>query len=244
MTQRCQRAGPPAVGAGRVWVRHDRAVTDTRPSTPAAQRELVRRGYDAISHAYRGDDGSPAGTTAEETGRYAGWLAELADHLGEGASVLDLGCGAGVPAARWLVDAGFVATGVDISEVQIERARRLVPEASFVRADLAAFDAADASVDAVVSLYALIHVPLVDQRRLLPRVHRWLRPGGLLLAIVGHERWSGVEDYHGAPMFWDHADAGTYLRWLEADGFAIVWSRFVPEGASGHELVLARKIGA
>lgn len=27
------------------------------PATPAAQRELVRRGYDAISVAYRSDDG-------------------------------------------------------------------------------------------------------------------------------------------------------------------------------------------
>jgi SAM-dependent methyltransferase len=153
--------------------------------------------------------------------------------------VSDIGCGVGVPAGRWLVDAGFAVTGVDISEVQIERARRLVPAATFIRADLATFDVADASFDAVISLYALIHVPLEDQRRLFPRIHRWLRPGGLLLAIVGHERWTGVEDYLGAPMFWDHADAATYLTWLEADGFDVLWSRFVPEGTGGNTLVLA-----
>jgi hypothetical protein len=78
-------------------------------------------------------------------------------------------------------------------------------------------------------------------RRLFPRIHRWLRPGGPFLAIVGHERWTGVADYLGAPMFWDHADAATYLAWLEADGFDVLWSRFVPEGTTGHTLVLARK---
>lgn len=211
------------------------------PKTAAERRELVRRGYDVISRAYRSDDGTSNPTTAETTETYAAWLQELAGHLGPGAEVLDIGCGAGVPADRWLVDAGFRVTGVDISEVQIERARRLVPSATFVRADIAGFDAPDASFDAVVSFYALIHVPLEDQRKLFPRIHRWLRPGGPFLAIVGNERWTAVEDYHGAPMFWDHADTSTYLTWLAADGFAVQWSRFVPEGSGGHRIVMARK---
>ena len=51
------------------------------------------------------------------------------------AGVVDLDCGAGVPATRLLIDAGFVVTRVDISEVQIERARSLVPDATFICAD-------------------------------------------------------------------------------------------------------------
>ena len=49
--------------------------------------------------------------------------------------VLDLGCGCGVPVARDLVAAGHRVTGVDISDVQIQRARHLVPAATFRRAD-------------------------------------------------------------------------------------------------------------
>ena len=44
----------------------------------------------------------------------------------------------------------------------------------------------------------------------------------------------------GAPMFWDHADEGTYVAWLETAGFAVHWLRFVPEGATGHTLLLAQ----
>jgi hypothetical protein len=39
----------------------------------AEQRDLVRRGYDAISVAYRGDDGEAARSPAENLSRYEGW---------------------------------------------------------------------------------------------------------------------------------------------------------------------------
>jgi hypothetical protein len=94
----------------------------------------------------------------------------------------------------------------------------------------------------VVSFYSLIHVPIQDQRNLLPKIRRWLRRGGYLLAIVGFERWTGIEDYLGAAMFWDHADRETYLAWLTEARLAPVWDRFVPEGNGGHTLVLAQAL--
>jgi SAM-dependent methyltransferase len=204
------------------------------------QRALVRAGYNAISHAYRDDAGTPNPDGSESADNYGDWVEELGRLLQPGARVLDLGCGAGVPTTKLLADAGYSVTGVDIAEVQIERARSLVPNATFIQADLALWDADSDSFDAVVCLYTLIHVPLQDQRELIPRLRRWLTAGGYLLVIVGHERWTGVEEYMGATMFWDHADEATYLSWLEAAGLAVVWHRYIPEGASGHTLVLAQ----
>jgi SAM-dependent methyltransferase len=209
------------------------------PAERARRRDLVRRGYDAISLAYRSDDGRPAASSAEDTGRYAGWVAELADQLRPGTTVLDLGCGNGIPATRELVGHGLRVIAVDFSAVQLGRARRLVPEASLIRADMTALRLRPASLDAVVSFYALIHVPLADQRALFPRIRGWLRPGGLFLAIVGASRWTGTEPYHGADMFWDHADTASYLGWLREAGLTPVWDRFVPEGDGGHGLILA-----
>lgn len=208
----------------------------------ARQRELVRRGYDAISLAYRGDDGTAAPSSAQDVSRYAGWIEELAGLLPADARVLDLGCGAGIPATRELTGHGLKVLGVDFSVVQLGRARRLVPSASLAQADMTGLHLRSASLDAVVSFYALIHVPLADQQVLFPRVRSWLRPGGYFLATVGASRWTGTGRYLGAPMFWDHADTATYLRWLQAAGLAPIWHRFVPEGESGHTLVLARAI--
>jgi len=208
--------------------------------TSAAQRNLVRRGYDAISVAYRSDDGQPACSSAENVSRYAGWIEELVGLLPGKAVVVDLGCGAGLPATRELADRGLQVLGADFSAVQLSRARQLVPTASLVQADMTALHLHRGSVDAVVSFYALIHVPLEEQRALFPRIRSWLRPGGYLLAITGADRWTGVETYLGAQMFWDHADTATYLRWFTAARLAPVWHRYIPEGNSGHSLILAR----
>ena len=217
-------------------------VNVTDEAERARLREFVRRGYDAISCAYCSEDGGANASSSETTTTYAGWIEELAALLPAGGSVLDLGCGAGVPAARDLVDRGFNVTGIDISEVQIERAQRLVPGGRFICADMATWDASAGSFDAIISLYALIHVPLADQRALFPRMRRWLVDDGHLLAVVGVGRWTGIESYFGTDMFWDHADTASYLQWLAEAGIRPLWHRFVPEADGGHTLVLARAV--
>ena len=217
-------------------------TADANRDLNASRRDLVRRGYDAISRAYRDDEGRANPGSDEGTDSYGKWVADLAQLLAPRARVLDLGCGAGVPAAKLLAERNFAVLGLDISAVQIERARKLVPGATFEQADMVTWESTPASFAAVVSFYALIHVPLEDQRKLLPKIRRWLRPGGYLLAIVGFERWMGIEDYLGAAMFWDHADRVTYLAWLTEAGLEPLWDRYVPEGSVGHTLVFARAV--
>jgi len=170
-------------------------------------KDVVRRGYDAVSERYRGDDEEPA--------RYATWLADLSTRLPARASVLDLGCGCGVPISRALADLGQEVVGVDISAVQVERARRLVPGARFVQADAAGLTFGPDSFDAIVCLYMLIHLPQAEQQALIGNLRTWLRPGGVLLATVGATAWTGEEtDWLGGGerMWWSHPGADTYRR--------------------------------
>jgi len=128
--------------------------------------------------------------------------------------------------------------------VQIERARRLVPAGRFLRADATEVRFPSESFDAIVCLYALIHMPLAAQPRLLRHAASWLRPAGWLLVIAGHRSWTGTEDnwLDGAtPMWWSHADAATYRSWLEQAGLEITARVFVPEGDGGHALFWARR---
>ena len=198
---------------------------------------LVRLGYNALSHHYRGDD-----DTAPE---YDRWLADLQDRLPEHSQVLDIGCGCGVPVARQLAAAGHQVTGADISDVQIERARQLVPAGTFIRADATELDLPPGSFDAVICLYTLIHMPLDRQPRLLRDIARWLRPGGWLLATTGQDAWTGsVDNWLGGPaaMWWSHADAAAYRAWISQAGLEVTSQQFVPEGDRGHALFWARQL--
>ena len=199
-------------------------------------KEIVRRGYDALSYRYRGD--------AEEPARYATWLAQLQERVPAGGAILDLGCGCGVPLARDLAASGYAVTGVDLSAVQVERARELVPAARFLHADATQVEFPAGSFDAVVSLYTLSPLPLDEQPALLGRIGRWLRPGGWLLATTGQRAWTGTEDgWLGGdtPMWWSQADAEVYRSWIERAGLAVVTQEVVPEGDAAHALFWARR---
>jgi 2-polyprenyl-3-methyl-5-hydroxy-6-metoxy-1,4-benzoquinol methylase len=207
-------------------------ISAVDPSDPT---DIVRRGYDAVSHLYRRDADNPV--------EYRPWLAALQRHIPVGASVLDLGCGCGIPAAATLADGGHHVTGVDLSEVQITRARRLVPHATFVQADANLVFFPNRAFDAVVCLYALIHMPLDEQPGLLSRIAGWLRPGGLLLVTTGAQAWTGTEEHWlggPTPMWWSHADTDTYRRWIAQAGLLVESEEFVPENDSGHQLFWAR----
>ncbi|HKS59451.1 MAG TPA: class I SAM-dependent methyltransferase, partial [Thermoplasmata archaeon] len=165
------------------------------------------------------------------------------ENLPRRAAILDLGCGCGVPDARLLAER-FEVTGVDISDVQIARARAFVPRATFIRADMTRVAFPPGSFEGVICLYGIIHVPMRQQPGLLVRIGRWLKPGGLFLAISGHGAWTGREKHwlgSRATMYWSHPDPRTFARWLHAAGFDILRQRTIPEGASAHRLFLCRR---
>jgi cyclopropane fatty-acyl-phospholipid synthase-like methyltransferase len=205
-------------------------------------KDIVRTGYDKISHAYRGD---AMDRNDPNIAVYAQWVDELIALVPAGSTVLDLGCGNGVPVAHLLTQAGFAVTGVDISPVQIGRAQANIPAARFVCADMTALDFPAQAFAAITSFYAIIHVPLAEQRALFAKIYHWLQPGGYLMAMVGADTWTGTEenwlDVAGAQMYWSHADTATYGQWLAEQGFVVCWTRFVPEGNGGHSLLLAQR---
>ena len=198
-------------------------------------RELVRVGYDLASYAYRGD------TFDLEGSGYAYWLGRFTPLLADGARVLDLGCGNGVPVVK-----RCAVTGVDLSGVQIARACELVPGARFVCADMTTVEFEPGSFDAVVAFYSIFNLPLADQPALIGRVAGWLAPGGRFLAMVGKHAWTGVEkDWRGVPgvrMYYSQADIGTYRGWFAQAGLTIEAEGSEPrDGNPGYAVLIARR---
>ena len=166
------------------------------------------------------------------------------DGLPEGAAVIDLGCGAGVPTTARLAER-FAVTGVDISAEQLRRARRLVPAARFVQADMTAFELGEGTVDGITACYSLTHLPADHQPAMLRRIASWLRPGGAVLASLGTGGgdWSG--EWLGVPMFFSSIDPDAARDVLTEAGLAIEVDETVtirePQGDATFLWLMGRK---
>ena len=207
--------------------------------TSLDSRSVVMTGYDRVAREFN------MARVSESSEELAPLLAELTP----GSTVLDLGCGAGVPIARALSRSHRVI-GVDLSRTQLALASEQVPMADLIQADMSRCAFPPASFDAAVSFYAIFHLPLSEHGPLILRVAEWLKPGGLLLATFSPHRQDGyTEDFFGAEMYWSNLSLPEYRALVEAAGLEIVSEGVVGHGyadqrarAEAHPLVLARKV--
>jgi len=125
----------------------------------------------------------------------AGFYAKYADTLKPsepGARVLDVGCGVGQVVAR-LTDAGFEAHGVDVSEPNIERAKKFCPRCQFYDGRKLPFS--DAHFASVGALNVLEHVD--EPEAFIKELVRVTRPGGrIVISSPNFFRVFGFRDYH------------------------------------------------
>lgn len=205
-------------------------------------KQLVADGYDRLHDAYAEwtSSGSPRR-------RYLDRVFQLG--LTPPATALDLGCGTGRHATRYLVERGLDVTGVDISPRSIEAARVEVPGARFLVADMSTVQFPAGSFDLVTAFYSIIHLPREEHAGILARIATWLRPGGYLVASMGgaergdtsiEDRWLGL-----APMYWSNWDASTNRRLVAGTGLDVVEAQVEAAIEDGREVrflwVLARK---
>jgi SAM-dependent methyltransferase len=159
-----------------------------------------------------------------------------------GRDILELGCGA----AQGVIDlarAGAWPVGLDLSEGQLDHARRLLARAgvhvALVQASAEAVPLADASFDLVFCDHGAMN--FADPYRTVPEVARLLRPGGLFafchLSPIVDLCWPDTADRAGDRLVRDYfgmhrIDAvdevvfqlpyGEWIRLFRANGFEIL----------------------
>jgi SAM-dependent methyltransferase len=203
------------------------------------RKKIVASGYDRLADTYL-EWGRQVTVDPRER-----MLAAFMSRLPDGARVLDLGCGAGLPSTRALAKR-FQVVGVDISPVQLELARRNVPGAEFIEGDITDVEFADSTFDGVAAFYAISHVPREEHRQLFTDVFRWLVPGGLFLATLGASDapdWTG--EWLGEPMFFSSHDADVNRQLLESAGFELLLDEVLETSEPGGDVsflwVIAQK---
>ncbi|MDE0225277.1 MAG: class I SAM-dependent methyltransferase [Gammaproteobacteria bacterium] len=203
-------------------------------------RALVRTSYDRLAPAY-------AESRVGEVHPELEWLLTRLDH---GSSVLDIGCGAGVPVTQSLAKR-FVVTGVDVSKEMVRLARANVPNANFVRSDIMSVEFDDSTFDAAVAFFSLFHIPREDHPRLFRRIRDWLKPGGYLMCTLSLDSETGYteDDFFGSKMYWSNYGLSEYEEMLTGIGFTMLATKVIDHGlaeatyasSEQHPLVLVRR---
>nr|WP_254899035.1 class I SAM-dependent methyltransferase [Thalassococcus arenae] len=171
-----------------------------------------------------------------------GWLERALVDVPRGGTVLDLGCGAGEPIGRFLVESGYAVTGVDFSAPMLRLFAERFPQSRVIRADMNALDLPE-RFDAIIGWGSFFHLTQDQQRRTLPRLVQHLGSGGRLLLTVGPSAGETTGRVGDETVFHASLDAAEYAAILEACGCGLVTHVADDPQCNGHSLLLARKTG-
>ncbi|HUB80309.1 MAG TPA: class I SAM-dependent methyltransferase [Bryobacteraceae bacterium] len=106
---------------------------------------------------------------------------EWAKRLPPGASILDLGCGPGIPISQTLIDLGFAVYGIDASATLVARFRRSFPNIPVEHNSIEQSDFLGRMFDAVIAWGLMFILPVESQAVLIAKAARVLVPGGNFL---------------------------------------------------------------
>jgi SAM-dependent methyltransferase len=167
--------------------------------------------------------------------------------------VLELGCGHGLPVTQKLLShPNFSVIANDLSSAQLALARtNLQPDPpsrlTLLEGDMLALDFPPASLDAVIAMYSIIHLPRAEQVEMLGKIVTWLKPGGWVLAnfaaveLEGREVQNWLKEEKGW-MFWSSWGSEGTLEKVREVGLEVVVQETVEDVVDVAFLwILARK---
>jgi trans-aconitate methyltransferase len=178
---------------------------------------------------------SDAGRVIEIYHRYAGaWARDRGDRLDEKVwldrflallpqhpTVLDLGCGCGVPIARYLIERRSRVTGVDASSAMITMCADRFPEDEWLVADMRTL-ALNRTFNGIISWDSFFHLSQADQRRMFAIFKRHAASGAALMFTSGPSAGEQMGTYRGEPLYHASLDSAEYRQRLCDHGFEVV----------------------
>ena len=196
--------------------------------------DLVKRGYNQIAKTYSQHRVS---LHAEK------YLYQLLKMLKKQATILDLGCGNGLPVDSILIKNDFLLFGIDISPVQIAMAQKNLPQGSFVVKNMLDLKDGEYQVDAVVSFYALFHIPKVRHLEMLKKINSFLPNKGWLLITMGDRDFEGEHQLLGTKMWSSQFGVEKNRQLIKQAGFEIILDKIDHSGKERHQIIIAQKSG-
>lgn len=171
-------------------------------------------------------------------------IINLAEMMKADGTILDLGCGTGIPISKYLADSNLVVTGVDISENMIATAKsNSIQNSNFLICDFFDFFPAE-KFDAVIAWDSLFHFPKLRQEEAFIKIYNLLSPGGYFLFTHGKKEDEHIGRMFGEPFYYSCLSKIEVLNLMESLGFAIKYSieNFSEQNDTRDWVVLAEKL--
>ena len=186
-------------------------------------------GYEEVAAHYLAGRGHAVGGIGAAT------VAEWSRTLPPAATVLDLGCGPGVPISQVLIERGFHVYGVDASPTMVAAFRDQFPGVPVECAAVEYSDFFGKKFDAVVSVGLFFLLDEQAQLQLIAQIARALQSGGRLLFTAPKQICSWTDGMTDRTSFGLGFDA--YRDALEKNGVSLVGTQ-VDEGENHYYLGL------
>jgi SAM-dependent methyltransferase len=168
-------------------------------------------GYEAVANGFiSGRFRSSVGVSAVRA-----W----AKTLPKGGTVLDLGCGSGVPISQALVDEGLTVHGVDASPSMIAAFRARFPEAAAECRPAEESEFFGRAFDGVVAWGLMFLLPADVQAKLIAKVSTVLKTGGRFLFTSPAQKCKWSDTLTGQTS--QSLGAEAYRRILAANGLVV-----------------------
>jgi predicted TPR repeat methyltransferase len=154
-------------------------------------------------------------------------------------SILDMGCGAAEPIARYFIEKGCHVTGIDSSSALIDICKDRFPDQEWFVADMRTLSL-DRRFDGILAWDSFFHLCPDDQRQMFLIFRRHARSKAALMFTSGPSHGEATGTYKGEPLYHGSLDGEEYRSLLHQNGFDVV-SHVVEDPQCGHRTVwLAR----
>jgi SAM-dependent methyltransferase len=167
------------------------------------------------------------------------WLDRFLGLLPAGATVLDIGCGPGVPIARYFRDRGCAVTGVDAAPEMLALFRQNLPGVAAHLADMRRL-ALDGTFDGLIAWDSFFHLTQADQRLMFPVFRRHAAAGAALMFTSGPSHGEAIGQLKGEPLYHASLAGQEYRALLAEQGFEVVAQRNEDPDCGGRTVWLAR----
>lgn len=168
-------------------------------------------------------------------------LLESAKGYGSTVSILDIGCGTGVPLMNHLVLSGAKVTGVDVSYEMLEKAKINVPDASFIEGDILTIRFKE-TFDGILAWDSLFHLPLDQQKQAIRKIASLLNPKGVFLFTAGGNAGELRSTMFDTEFYYSSLSSQEYESILSEENCRLILNEIDDPRSKGHRVICCQKV--